>query len=218
MPLDPHASVGTDIKEFRTGNTYRHTEEKFGKKRAEKQALAVALHTHDDPPGGTHHVATLTAAKRDKMPKSEFGQPEKKGFPMNDKKHDRLAISGATRSEHAGNISEAEADKIKAEARHKLHEGDGGDPPAHDHKAAVAKMHPEHVHKLVKHAAAGHFGPEAQKMAQQAQQAPEGDGDADDQPQGGGRDMSSIFGGGSAPAAAPAPASRASMFAGRGGY
>src|ERR1700758_4752687 len=114
-------------------------------------------------------MATLTTADRDKMPKSQFGQPEKKGFPMNDKTHDRLAISGATRSEHAGNISESEADKIKSEARAKL--GDkGGDPPA-DHKAAVAKMHPEHVHKLVKAAHEGKFGPEAQKQAQQAMQA-----------------------------------------------
>lgn len=114
----------------------------------------------------------LTTAKRKEMPKSEFGQPDKRGFPMNDKTHDRLAISGATRAEHAGNISHSEADKLKSEARAKLGEK-GGDPPA-DHKSAVAKMHPEHVHKLVQDAHAGKFGPEAQKTAQAAMQSAPG--------------------------------------------
>lgn len=41
-------------------------------------------------------------------------------FPIGDKKHARLAISGATRSERAGNISPAEEAKIKARARAKL--------------------------------------------------------------------------------------------------
>jgi len=41
-------------------------------------------------------------------------------FPIGDKKHARLAIGGATRSEHAGNISPATAAKIKAKARAKL--------------------------------------------------------------------------------------------------
>lgn len=38
-------------------------------------------------------------------------------FPIGDKKHARLAIGGATRSENAGNISASEAAKIKAKAR-----------------------------------------------------------------------------------------------------
>ncbi len=44
-------------------------------------------------------------------------------FPIGDKKHARLAIGGATRSMHAGNISAATAARIKAKARKKL--GDG---------------------------------------------------------------------------------------------
>lgn len=96
-----------------------------------------------------------------------------------------------------------------------------------DHKAAVAKMHPEHVHKLVQAAHAGKYGPEAQKAAQSAMQPPQGgmppqqgDGDADDQGAApAGKDYSSIFsGGGASPAAAPAAqpsAGRASMFQGR---
>ena len=41
-------------------------------------------------------------------------------FPIADKKHARLAIGGATRSEHAGNISASTAARIKSEARAKL--------------------------------------------------------------------------------------------------
>lgn len=44
-------------------------------------------------------------------------------FPIGDKKHARLAIGGATRSERAGNISPATAAKIKARARKKLKGG-----------------------------------------------------------------------------------------------
>jgi hypothetical protein len=59
------------------------------------------------------------------MPKSDFaggGPKGAKGFPMNDPEHTRLAISGATRSEHAGNISASKAAQIKAKARKKLGE------------------------------------------------------------------------------------------------
>lgn len=38
-------------------------------------------------------------------------------FPIGDKKHARLAIGGATRSERAGNISPATEASIKAKAR-----------------------------------------------------------------------------------------------------
>lgn len=41
-------------------------------------------------------------------------------FPIGDPKHARLAIGGATRSEHAGNISASTAAHIKAEARAEL--------------------------------------------------------------------------------------------------
>src|SRR5690349_21384315 len=70
--------------------------------RAERQAMTV-----------------LDASKRKVMPKAEFAGPGK-SFPVNDANHARLAISGATRSERAGNISAGEASKIKAKARAKL--------------------------------------------------------------------------------------------------
>ena len=64
-------------------------------------------------------MGRLTASDRRKLPSEDFLGRDRT-FPANDAKHDRLAISGATRSERAGNISESEADRIKAEARAKL--------------------------------------------------------------------------------------------------
>jgi hypothetical protein len=159
-------------------------------------------------------MSVLSAADRSKMSSKEFAGPGK-SFPVNDANHARLAISGATRSEHAGNISSSEEDTIKAEARAKL--GDKGGDPA-GHKAAVAKMHPEHVHKLVQDAHAGKYGPQAQQAAQSAMQPqgamqPQSDNDMDDNPAAPAK--SSMFSsGGGAPAPAPTapPAGRASMF------
>lgn len=45
-----------------------------------------------------------------------------KGFPMNDAKHQRLAIGGATRSYNAGNISKSKETQLQATARAKLGE------------------------------------------------------------------------------------------------
>lgn len=59
-------------------------------------------------------------------------------FPIGDKKHARLAIGGATRSERAGNISASTADSIKAKARAKLGEGRSGlDKAMSDHADTV---------------------------------------------------------------------------------
>ena len=66
-------------------------------------------------------MSKLYAADRKKMPKSSFAGPGR-SFPINDATHARLAISGATRSEHAGNISESEAERIKSKARGKLYQ------------------------------------------------------------------------------------------------
>ena len=64
-------------------------------------------------------MAALKAATRKRMPKGDFAGPGR-SFPIEDKKHARLAISGATRSENAGNISASQAASIKAKARAKL--------------------------------------------------------------------------------------------------
>jgi hypothetical protein len=64
-------------------------------------------------------MANLTAGKRAGMPNSQFALPGKR-FPLNDATHQRLAIGGATRAQHTGNISASTAERIKAEARAKL--------------------------------------------------------------------------------------------------
>jgi len=43
MPLKKGQDVGKSIRELKTGKTYRHTKKKFGKNRAQKQAIAIAL-------------------------------------------------------------------------------------------------------------------------------------------------------------------------------
>ena len=46
MPLKPGSSrkvISKNIREFHTGETYAHTKAKFGKKDADKQAVAAAL-------------------------------------------------------------------------------------------------------------------------------------------------------------------------------
>lgn len=64
-------------------------------------------------------MAKLSASKRKSMSSSDFAGP-KKSFPVNDKNHARLAISGATRSFNAGNISKSTENAIKARARKEL--------------------------------------------------------------------------------------------------
>jgi hypothetical protein len=64
-------------------------------------------------------MARLDAAARRHMARKAFAGPGR-SFPINDKKHARLAISGATRAEHAGTLSPAEEARIKARARAKL--------------------------------------------------------------------------------------------------
>lgn len=66
-------------------------------------------------------MTVLSAARRKAMPQSDFALPGRR-FPLSDPTHARLAISGATRAQHAGNISASTAAKIKAKARAKLRE------------------------------------------------------------------------------------------------
>ena len=56
--------------------------------------------------------------KKSKVPGKKAGPHG--SFPIGDKKHARLAISCATRSYNAGNISKGTENKIKAKARAKL--------------------------------------------------------------------------------------------------
>jgi hypothetical protein len=66
------------------------------------------------------------------------GPKGKKGFPMMDATHQRMAIGGATRSYNAGNISKSKENEIKAAARSKLGIGKSHGPKA-DHYMRTGK-------------------------------------------------------------------------------
>jgi hypothetical protein len=61
-------------------------------------------------------MAKLTAAKRNKIPKSEFGLPGEKKYPMPDKAHARNAKARASQMETKGKLSASSKAKIDAKA------------------------------------------------------------------------------------------------------
>jgi len=61
-------------------------------------------------------MATLTTAKRKKIPKSEFGMPGEKKYPMPDRSHAANAKSRATQMEKKGKLSASSKAKIDAKA------------------------------------------------------------------------------------------------------
>jgi hypothetical protein len=74
-------------------------------------------------------MAKLSAEARKRLRAAVFALPGRR-FPLNDTTHQREAIPAATRSYHAGNITEQQMEMIKAKARRLLareHDGrDGG--------------------------------------------------------------------------------------------
>lgn len=61
-------------------------------------------------------MAKLKAKVRDKLPKSDFGLPGEKKYPMPDKAHARNAKSRASEMANKGKLSEAQKDKIDHKA------------------------------------------------------------------------------------------------------
>lgn len=61
-------------------------------------------------------MAKLTAAKRKKIPKSEFGLPGEKKYPMPDRAHAANAKSRAAQMVKKGKLSESAKEKIDAKA------------------------------------------------------------------------------------------------------
>jgi len=61
-------------------------------------------------------MATLKAAKRNKLPKSEFGMPGERKYPMPDKSHAANAKARATQMVKKGKLSSASKAKIDAKA------------------------------------------------------------------------------------------------------
>lgn len=65
-------------------------------------------------------MAKLTTKARKKLPKSDFGEPGKRAYPMPDKSHARNAKARASEMEHKGKISKSTEEKIDAKADRKL--------------------------------------------------------------------------------------------------
>lgn len=61
-------------------------------------------------------MSKLTAAKRKKIPKSEYGMPGEKKYPMPDKSHAKNAKARASEMEHKGKISKSTEEKIDRKA------------------------------------------------------------------------------------------------------
>ena len=61
-------------------------------------------------------MAELTAKKRKAEPKSDFGLPEEKKYPMPDKAHARNAKARASQQAKKGNLTSSEKAKIDRKA------------------------------------------------------------------------------------------------------
>lgn len=61
-------------------------------------------------------MAQLSDKKRDAEPKSDFGLPEERKYPMPDKSHARNAKARASQQKTKGNLTAAEKTKIDKKA------------------------------------------------------------------------------------------------------
>jgi hypothetical protein len=61
-------------------------------------------------------MAELSTRKRNSEPKSDFGLPEERKYPMPDKSHARNAKARASQQEEKGNLSAADKKKIDRKA------------------------------------------------------------------------------------------------------
>lgn len=61
-------------------------------------------------------MADLTTRRRNKLPKSSFGEPGSRKYPMPDKSHAANAKARATQMAKKGKLSASERSKIDAKA------------------------------------------------------------------------------------------------------
>jgi hypothetical protein len=61
-------------------------------------------------------MAKLTTKRRKSLPKSTFGMPGERKYPMPDRSHAANAKARASQQERKGNLSPAEKAKINAKA------------------------------------------------------------------------------------------------------
>lgn len=71
-------------------------------------------------------MAKLSTKSRDKLPKSDFGMPGEKKYPMPDKSHARNAKARASEMENKGKLSASSKAKIDAKADRILDSGKRG--------------------------------------------------------------------------------------------
>ena len=71
-------------------------------------------------------MAKLTANKRNKLPKSDFGLPGEKKYPMPDKAHAANAKARATQMVNKGKLSSSSKAKIDSKANRVLDNGNRG--------------------------------------------------------------------------------------------
>jgi hypothetical protein len=57
-------------------------------------------------------MAELRASTRNKLKKSQFAEPEKKAYPIEDKAHAKNAKARASQAQNAGRMSKAEEARI----------------------------------------------------------------------------------------------------------
>lgn len=70
-------------------------------------------------------MAKLTTKARKALPKSSFGEPGSRKYPMPDKNHAINAKARASQQEKKGNISKSTEKKIDAKANKVLGKGKG---------------------------------------------------------------------------------------------
>ena len=69
-------------------------------------------------------MTKLTAKTRNKIPKSEFGLPKERKYPMENASHARNAKARASEMEHKGKLSASSKAKIDAKADKILRRGE----------------------------------------------------------------------------------------------
>jgi hypothetical protein len=77
-------------------------------------------------------MAKLSSAARKRLPKSDFGLPGSKSYPMPDRAHAANAKARASQAVNAGRMSGSTEEKIDAKANRKLRQG-------HNAKARTGK-------------------------------------------------------------------------------
>lgn len=71
-------------------------------------------------------MGIIDSARRNALPKSDFGEPGKRAYPMPDKSHAANAKARATQAVESGRMSPSTKAKIDAKANKVLGKGKGG--------------------------------------------------------------------------------------------